>query len=81
MPESAVKSIAIGHIDAEKAPKTCPRASREGLPRGTLSLRFASWLGSSSVNMSASLQGFLLPTLGVVRRQLSSQGRTPLPPA
>lgn len=39
MPESAVKSIAIGHIDAEKAPKTCPRASREGLPRGTLSLR------------------------------------------
>lgn len=81
MPESAVKSIAIGHIDAEKAPKTCPHAPREGLPRGTLGLRFAPWLGSSSVNMSASLQGLLLPTLGVVGRQLSSQGRTPLPPA
>lgn len=81
MPESAVKSIAIGHIDAEKAPKTCSRASREGLPRGTLSLRLAPWLGSSSVSMRASLQGFLLPTLGVVGRQLSPQSRTPLPPA
>ena len=55
MPESAVKSIAIGHIDAEKAPKSCPHAPWEGLPRGTLSLRVAPWLGSSSVNMSASL--------------------------
>lgn len=71
-PESVVKSVALGHMAAK-----CPRKARV-LPRipfvGALALRSVPWLSSSSGDLSASVQGPLLPTLHVDGRRLGPQG-------